>query len=287
MTLATVFLDGLAYGMVLFIISLGLTVTLGLMRVVNLAHGAFAMAGGYMAVTMVKAHVPFFLAALLAAVGASLVGAVAEILLYRRIYHRGELPQALLTFGIVFVVIATLTTVFGADIKPLPLPDYLSGLVNLGFRPYPVYRLFLIAIGLALAGALWFGMERTRYGARLRAAVDNPTMAQAIGINVRLLFTVTFALACGVAAFGAVVGAQLLPLEPYYALRYLVLFLVVVGVGGVGSPKGSFLAAILLGLIDTAAKYFLPGAATYLFYGAVLMLLLWRPNGIAARGAAT
>jgi branched-chain amino acid transport system permease protein len=273
--------------MVLFIISAGLTVTMGLMRVVNLAHGAFAMIGGYLATELLNAGLPFFPAAILAAASVGIMGAAAEFTIYRPLYRKGELAQALMTFGFTFVVIAALTTVFGTGIRPLPVPPALSGVVSIGFRTYPTYRLFLVAVGLALALLLWVLIDRSSYGARLRAAVDNPRMASAVGIDVNLLFTVTFAGGCALAAFGGVIGAALLPIEPYYALRYLVLFLVVVGVGGIGNFKGSFVAAIVLGIIDTGGKFLMPQAAPYLFYGAVLILLLLRPHGLMpARSAA-
>ncbi|MDR3421265.1 MAG: branched-chain amino acid ABC transporter permease [Xanthobacteraceae bacterium] len=276
----TILLDGLAYGMVLFIISVGLTVTMGLMRIVNLAHGAFAMIGGYFATMLLGAGLPFFAAALLAAVAVGIVGAAVELTIYRPLYRKGELAQALMTFGLTFVVIAALTTVFGTGIKPLPIPPALNGVIDIGFRTYPTYRLFLVAVGLVLALLLWLLIDRTSFGARLRAAVDNPRMARAVGIDVNLLFTVTFAGGCALAAFGSVIGAALLPLEPYYALRYLVLFLVIVGVGGIGNFKGSFVAAILLGIIDTGGKFLLPQASAYLFYGAVIILLLLCPHGL-------
>ena len=276
----TILLDGVAYGMVLFIISVGLTVTMGLMRIVNLAHGAFAMIGGYLATMLLGAGLPFFAAAIVAAALVGIVGAVAELAIYRPLYRKGELAQALMTFGFTFVVIAALTTAFGTGIRTLPVPPTLSGVVDIGFRTYPTYRLFLVAVGLVLALLLWLLIDRSSYGARLRAAVDNPRMASAVGIDVNLLFTVTFAGGCALAAFGGVIGAALLPIEPYYALRYLVLFLVVVGVGGIGNFKGSFVAAIALGIIDTCGKFLLPQAAAYLFYGAVLILLLLRPHGL-------
>jgi branched-chain amino acid transport system permease protein len=277
---ATILLDGLAFGMVLFIISVGLTVTMGLMRVVNLAHGAFVMIGGYLAAMLLGTGLPFFAAAGLAAILVGLLGAAAEITIYRPLYRKGELAQALMTFGLTFVVIASLTSIFGTGIKSLPVPPILNGVVDIGFRTYPAYRLFLVAVGLVLAALLWLLIDRSSYGARLRAAVDNPRMARAVGIDVNLLFTVTFAGGCALAAFGGAIGAALLPLEPYYALRYLVLFLVVVGVGGIGNFKGSFVAAIALGIIDTGGKYLMPQASAYLFYGAVLVLLLLRPHGL-------
>lgn len=281
-----VLLDGLAYGMVLFIISVGLTVTMGLMRVVNLAHGSFAMAGGYVAAMLVGAGVPFLVAAVIAMAVAGALGGLTEITIFRPLYRKGELAQVLMTFGMVFVTIAGLTAIFGTDIKPLPVPDFLSGLVDLGFRSYPTYRLFLIAVGAALALVLWYVIDGSLYGARLRAAVDNPRMARAVGINVNRLFTITFIGGCALAGFGGVIGADMLPLEPFYALRYLVPFLVIVAVGGLGSFKGSFVAALTLGLIDTAGKFLAPNIAPYLFFGLVFVLLLWRPHGILpAKGA--
>jgi branched-chain amino acid transport system permease protein len=280
MAYLTILLDGTAYGMILFIISVGLTVTMGLMRVVNLAHGAFAMIGGYLAAMMVASGVSFFLAAIAAALAVGLLGAVAELTLYRPLYRRGELAQALMTFGLTFVVIAALTSIFGSNTQPLPVPESLAGLTNLGFTEYPTYRLFLIAIGAAMALALWLIIDRTLYGARLRAAVDNPRMARAIGMDVNLLFTGTFAAGCALAGFGGVLGADMLPIDPFYALRYLVTFLVVVAVGGIGNFKGSFVAALAIGLVDTVGKFLIPGTSAYIVYVLVIVLLLWRPHGL-------
>jgi branched-chain amino acid transport system permease protein len=287
MSYLTVLLDGLAYGMVLFIISVGLTVTMGLMRVINLAHGAFAMIGGYAASVLVASGLSYAVALVVAVAVVAILGAIAELAVYRPLYRKGELPQSLMTFGLTFVVIAALTTLFGTGIRTLPMPAALDGLVDIGYRSYPVYRLFLIAVGMTLMALLWIVVDGTLYGARLRAAVDNPKMTQAVGIDVNILFTITFAGGCALAALGAIVGAQLLPLDPYYALRYLVLFLVVVGVGGLGNFKGSFVAAIVLGVVDTTSKYLIPEAAAYIFYGLVLVLLLWRPDGLMPARSAT
>ena len=281
-----ILLDGIAYGMVLFIISVGLTVTMGLMRVVNLAHGGFAMAGGYLAAVMVVAGVPFIVAVIAATAAAGLLGALCELTVFRPLYRKGELAQVLMTFGLTFVMIAALTAMFGTDIKRLPVPDWLGGLVDIGFRPYPAYRLFLIAVGLLLALALWLMIDRSLYGARLRAAVDNPRIARAVGIDVNRLFTITFVGGCALAGFGGIVGAEMLPLEPFYALRYLVLFLVVVAVGGHGSFKGSFVAALTLGIIDTAGKFIWPEISAFLLFALVFVLLLWRPNGLIPPKAA-
>jgi branched-chain amino acid transport system permease protein len=276
----TILLDGVAYGMILFIISVGLTVTMGLMRVVNLAHGAFAMVGGYVAAVMTEAGHDFFLSAAVGAVAAGVFGGVAEMTVYRPLYRKGELAQVLLTIGLVFVAIAALTLVFGVNYKTVKMPAWLENPIDIGFRFYPAYRLFLIVIGLVMALLLWLLIDRTLFGARLRAAVDNPRMARAVGINVNRLFTITFIGGSALAGFGGAIGAGMLPLEAFYPLRYLVLFLIVVIVGGEGSFKGSFVAALALGIIDTTGKFIIPEVASFLLYSVVLALLLWRPHGL-------
>jgi branched-chain amino acid transport system permease protein len=276
----TVLLDGISYGMILFLISVGLTVTMGLMRIVNLAHGAFAMTGGYVAGYLTQHGRNFYLAAFAAAVVAATLGALVEMTVYRPLYRKGELAQVLLTVGIVFVATGAITAIFGAFPYPVVLPAYLTRPVDIGFREYPAYRLFLIAVGVVIAAVLWLVLDGSIYGARLRAAVDNPRMARAVGIDVNLLFTLTFIVGCALAGLGGAIGAGILSLEPAYALKYIVLFLVVVIVGGEGSFGGSFVAAMALGTIDTLGKYFMPEAAPYLIYAAVFALLLWRPSGL-------
>lgn len=276
----TVLLDGISYGMILFLISVGLTVTMGLMRVVNLAHGAFAMIGGYVAGYLTQQGGNFYLAVIGGAAAAATLGAIAEMTIYRPLYRKGELSQVLLTVGIVFVATGAVTGIFGAFPYPVVFPAYLTRPIDIGFREYPAYRLFLIAVGAAIAAVLWLVLDGSTYGARLRAAVDNPSMARAVGIDVNLLFTVTFIIGCALAGLGGAIGAGILSLEPAYALKYIVLFLVVVIVGGEGSFGGSFVAAMALGIIDTLGKYFVPEAAAYLLYAAVFALLLWRPRGL-------
>jgi branched-chain amino acid transport system permease protein len=276
----TVLLDGISYGMILFLISVGLTVTMGLMRIVNLAHGAFAMIGGYVAGYLTQRGGNFYLAAIGGAVAAAMLGALAETTIYRPLYRKGELSQVLLTVGIAFVATGAITGIFGAFPYPVVFPSYLTEPIDIGFREYSAYRLFLIAVGAAIAAVLWLVLDGSTYGARLRAAVDNPIMARAVGINVNLLFTLTFIIGCALAGLGGAIGAGILSLEPAYALKYIVLFLVVVIVGGEGSFGGSFVAAMALGIIDTLGKYFVPQAAAYLLYAAVFALLLWRPHGL-------
>ena len=276
----TVLLDGISYGMILFLISVGLTVTMGLMRVVNLAHGGFAMIGGYVAGYLTQQGGNFYLAAIGGAAPAAMLGAIAEMTIYRPLYRKGELSQVLLTVGIVFVATGAITGIFGAFPYPVVFPAYLTRPIDIGFHEYPAYRLFLIAVGAAIVSVLWLVLDGSTYGARLRAAVDNPSMARAVGIDVNLLFTGTFIIGCALAGLGGAIGAGILSLEPAYALKYIVLFLVVVIVGGEGSFGGSFVAAMALGIIDTLGKYFVPEAAAYLLYAAVFALLLWRPRGL-------
>ena len=276
----TILLDGLSYGMVLFLISVGLTITMGLMRVVNLAHGSFAMIGGYVAGYLTQHGMNFFLAVGAAVIVSGLLGAVVETTVYRPLYRKGELAQVLLTIGLVFVATAGVTEVFGAFPYNVKMPEYLTQPVDIGFRTYPAYRLFLIAVGAVVAAVLWDVIDGSILGARLRAAVDNARMARAVGMNVNVLFTGTFVVGCGLAGLGGAIGAGVMAMEPSYALKYLRLFLIVVIVGGEGSFKGSLVAALALGVIDTLGKYFFSQAASYLLYAAVFALLLWRPQGL-------
>jgi branched-chain amino acid transport system permease protein len=279
--LASILIDGIAYGMVLFMISVGLTVTLGLMRVVNLAHGLFAMLGGYFAATLMSR---FGFAWILAVSVAPLLVAVAGIglerSLVRLVYGRSELDQVLLTIGVAFVGIAATGVLFGTSIVSVPLPAFLSGATDLGFRMMPTQRLAAIVAGGLAAVAIWLLLERTMFGIRLRATVDDTAAAQGLGIEASRVYALTFALGAALAAIGGVVGAQLLPIEPNYVLKYLVLFLAVVAVGGLGSVWGSLVAALALGTIETAGKYLMPELATIGLYAAMLAILTWRPAGL-------
>jgi branched-chain amino acid transport system permease protein len=276
--------NGLAYAMVLYLISVGLSVTMGLMGFVNLAHGVFAMAGGYVVTSLIKDQgVPFPWAL----VGATLAVAAASIpverLLYRRFYGGDELDQVLLTIGLVFMSVAAATYIWGPLQRPLQPPAWLSGTVDLGFQRFPAYRSFLILCGAALVTALWLAVERTRFGARLRAAVDNLRMAQSVGIDTSRLFMATFALGSGLAGLGGALGADLLAVNPGYALQNLIYFLIVVAVGGLGSIRGPFFAALLLGITDTASKYLAPQFGAFFIYALTLAVLLWRPSGLFGR----
>jgi branched-chain amino acid transport system permease protein len=274
-------LGGLAAGMVLFIVSVGLSVTMGLMGFVNLAHGGFAMLGGYVIVLTMRNWGLSFVPAL--AVGVIVIAGVSvafERLLYSRLYRAGELDQVLFTIGLVFMMIASVTLAIGPENQPLPLPSWLRGQIDLGILQYRTYSLFLIAVGIVIVLGLWLGFERTRMGAQIRAAVDNRRMAESLGINISRLFTITFAFGSGMAALGGGLGVEFLGLDPYYPLKYLVLFLIVVAVGGLGRVTGVFYAALIIGVLDFVLKKYLPQGGTVFIYALTILLLLLRPQGL-------
>jgi branched-chain amino acid transport system permease protein len=284
---AGMLLGGVAAGMVLFIVSVGLSITMGLMGFVNLAHGGFAMLGGYAIVLAMKHWGLGFLAALaLGFVATAAASVVLERLLYARLYRAAELDQVLFTIGLVFIMIASVTVVLGPENQPLRLPAALQGQIDLGVTRYRTYSVVLIAIGAAIALGLWLGVERTRVGAQIRAAVDNRRMAESLGIDIDRLFTLTFALGSGMAALGGGLGAEFLGLDPQYPLKYLVYFLIVVAVGGLGRVTGVFYAALLIGILDFALKKYLPQGGTLFIYALTILLLLWRPQGLFGGKAA-
>ena len=279
-----VIFDGVAYGMLLFLIAVGLSITMGLMNFVNLAHGSFAMVGGYAAsLLMSRFGVGFFPALAAAFVAAALIGAVLEFLFYWRLYKAHPLDQVLLSIGIVFVSIATFTYFFGPTMQPFQLPPLLDGRVSLAGLEVGRYRLFLIVCGVLVFAGLLLGLGKTRYGAMVRAAVDNQRVARGTGIHVQRLFFLTFSLGCGLAGLGGALSLGMLGLEPSFPLKYLVYFLIVVCVGGAGTITGPFIAALLVGVVDMAGKYYWPEAGAFLIYVVMIVMLLLRPNGIIPR----
>jgi len=275
---------GVALAMVLYLVSVGLSITMGLMGFVNLAHGAFAAAGGYVALTLMNdLGVPFPLALAIAAISVGGASMLLERLLYSRLYGEHELSQVMFTIGLILVATGAAKGIWGPLSLPMHPPAYLQGDVDLWFRSFPTYRSFLIAAGVVLVTALWLGLERTRFGAQVRAAVDNRRMAQSVGINTSLLFTLTFALGSALAALGGAIGAEIWAIDTGYAQEHLVYFLIVVAVGGLGSIRGPFFASLLLGVSDTAFKYLLPEFGAFFIYALTLVLLLWRPQGLFGR----
>jgi branched-chain amino acid transport system permease protein len=282
--LAFILLYGVSFGLVLCLIALGLVITMGLMRVVNLAHGAFAAIGGYMVISLMQRHGwPYALAVPAAVLGVAAFGVLAERLLYVHLYKRPQLDQVLVTIGFNFIVIALFTLVFGPNVLSMDLPSALKASVDLGFRDFEVYRLVVSAICLCVIGALWWIFDRTGIGAKLRASVDNPTMAQAMGVNVPLLFSATFALGCGLAALGGALGAPMLPMEPMWPLKYLVLVLVVVALAGHGQIRASVAVAVIVGIVETAGRYVFPQFGAFFIYLLLIALMVWRQDGLFVR----
>jgi branched-chain amino acid transport system permease protein len=276
--------DGLAYGMLLFLLSVGQSVTLGMMNFINLAHCSFAMLGGYVTASLMSRYgVPFFATLPCAFVVAAATSVVFERTLFRRLYRASELDQVLLTIGLVFISVAVAAYVFGTDQQPLQLPAYLrSSLTFMGIR-FAVYRLILIGLAMAITIALVLGIEYTRFGARVRASVDNQRMARGLGIDVDRTFAVTFALGSGLAGLGGALAVEIIGLDPSFALTYLIYVLIVVSVGGLGSIAGSFAAAVVLGISDVAGKYYIPQLGAFLIYLVMISLLMWRPLGLLGR----
>ena len=283
----TILFDGIASGLLLFLISVGLSVTLGLMNFVNLAHGAFAMLGGYVCVVLLNRMGVPFLATLPVVIAVSaVVGVVLERALYRRLYGASHLDQVLFSIGLVFMSISTANYFFGAQQQPLTLPDYLRGQWSLGWIDVGVYRLFLVVVGLVIAVGLQWMLARTKFGAELRASVDNPRAARGLGINVDRVFSLAFALGSALAGLGGALGVEALGMDPEFPVKYIVYFLIVVAVGGSGNIKGSLYAALLIGIADVAGKYYFPQIGAFFIYAVMVVTLIFRPQGLFGRAAA-
>jgi len=281
----TILFDGIAYGMLLFVLACGLSVTLGLMNFVNLAHGAFAMAGGYITVVLVnRLGLPFLGALPLAFVLTALVGVALERTLYVHVYAKTHLEQVLFSIGLVFMSVAAVDYVMGSQQQFVSIPSYLQGQINLFGVGIGRYRLLIILICGLLTVALQFSLMRTRFGSRLRAAVDDARVARGLGINVNAVFAVTFAVGSGLAGLGGALGAEILGLDPHFPLKFMIYFLIVVTVGGTSGIMGPFLASLLLGVADVAGKYYLSSAlGGFVIYIVLIAVLVLRPNGLFAR----
>ncbi len=279
----TILIDGIAYGMLLFVMASGLAVTLGLMNFVNLAHAAFAMIGGYVtALAMNRLGVPFLATLPLAFLVAAVIGAVAERLLYARLYHRSHLDQVLFSIALVFMAMAGTDWLFGSQQQLITLPTWLQGRMEIAGIGIGRYRAFLIVVCLVLVVALQLVLGRTRFGARLRAAVDSQRTARGLGINVGGIFAVTFAVGSGLAGLGGALGVELMGLDPSFPLKIMVYVLIVVTIGGTSSLTGPFLAALIIGVADVGGKYYLPELGAFLIYLLMIVLLILRPQGLIA-----
>ncbi|MCZ8096556.1 MAG: branched-chain amino acid ABC transporter permease [Alsobacter sp.] len=281
----TILFDGIAYGMLLFVLACGLSVTLGLMNFVNLAHGAFAMAGGYVtAVLMNRYGVPFLATLPLAFLIPALIGVLLERTLYVRLYNRDHLDQVLFTIGLVFMAVAAVDYTMGSQQQLISLPSWLRGRVELLGIQIGIYRSFIIAVCGVLVVVLQLILSRTRFGSRLRAAVDDPRVAGGLGINVNMIFGITFAVGSGLAGLGGALGAEILGMDPTFPLKFMIYFLIVVTVGGTTSITGPFLASLLLGIADVAGKYYVPSLGSFVIYTLMIVVLVVRPQGLFARG---
>jgi len=275
---------GIAYGMVLYLISVGLSVTMGLMGFVNLAHGVFAMAGGYVTVTLMNSWgVPFFVALAAAFVFTAALGLVLERTLYCRLYGKGDFDQVLFSIGLIFVAIAVARHFWGPLTQPMRVPSYLGGVIEVGGRTFPTYRVFLIGFSIAVIALLWLTLEHSRFGAKIRAAVDNRRMAQSLGVNTARLFAQTFAFGSALAGLGGGLGADILAIAPGYPIQYVLYFMIVVVLGGMGTIRGPFLAALLLGVADAACRYFWPQLGAVFIFLVVFVVLFVRPQGLLRR----
>ncbi len=284
----TILFDGIAYGMLLFILAVGLSITMGLMNFINLAHGAFAMAGGYLTVTLMQRFgVPFLLCLPLAFVATALLGALLECTLYRPLYNKPHLDQVLFSIGLTFMAVAATDYFLGSSPQIMQLPDWLKGRTEWGEGAWMLgmghYRLFIIAVCAALTLVLQWVLARTRFGSRLRAAVDDQRVAAGLGIPVNLIFLSTFAVGSGLAGLGGALGAEVLGLDPTFPLKFMVYFLIVVAVGGTSSITGPLLAALLLGIADVAGKYYIPKLGAFMVYSLMIAILIWRPQGLFVR----
>jgi branched-chain amino acid transport system permease protein len=282
--LLTILFDGIAYGMLLFILAVGLAVTMGLMNFINLAHGAFAMAGGYITVLLMqRLDVPFLVCLPLSFIGAALLGAVLERTVYRPLYNKPHLDQVLFSIGLVFMSVAAVDYYIGSTQQIMQLPEWLKGRSDFGSLGMGHYRLFIIAVCAVLTVLLQFVLTRTRFGSRLRASVDDQRVAAGLGINVNIVFLSTFAFGSGLAGLGGALGAEVLGLDPGFPLKFMIYFLIVVAVGGTSSITGPLLAALLLGVADVAGKYYIPKLGAFIVYTLMIVILLWRPSGLFVR----
>jgi len=280
----TILFDGIAYGMLLFVLASGLAVTLGLMNFVNLAHGAFAMAGGYVTVVLMqRPGLPFLATLPCAFLAAAIAGAVLERLLYRHLYGRSHLDQVLFSIGLVFMASAATDYLMGSEQRIISLPTYLQGRVDVLGVAVGKYRSFIIVLCGLLTIALQLVLSRTRFGSRLRAAVDDPRVASGLGIDVNTIFAVTFAMGSGLAGLGGALGAEILGLDPNFPLKFMIYFLIVVTVGGTSSITGPFFASLILGVADVAGKYYLPAFGAFVIDSVMILVLILRPQGLFAR----
>ena len=283
----TLLFDGISYGMLLFVLAVGLAVTLGLMNFINLAHGAFAMAGGYAAVLLMnRAGWPFLACLPAAFLIAAAAGVILERTLYRPMYAKSHLDQVLFSIGLTFMTIAAVDWFLGSQQQNLQLPPWLQGRFDVAGVGIGRYRLFIIVVCAALTVLLQWVLSRTRFGSRLRASVDDPRVASGLGLDVNRIFALTFAVGSGLAGLGGALGAEILGLDPTFPLKFMMYFLIVVAVGGTTTITGPLLAALLLGIADVMGKYYVPKLGAFIVYTVMIVILMLRPQGLFGRSTA-
>jgi branched-chain amino acid transport system permease protein len=275
-------LNGVSLAMILFLLASGLTLAFGLMRIVNMAHGSFYLLGAYLAFSVIGASGYFALGAVVACVAIAALGMGMQRLLLARLY-RQELPQALLTLGLLFIFADIAFWIWGGNPVLPPQPGLFTGTVHVFGVPYPLYRLFLIGVGLLLAALLWLLLEGTKIGATVRAGLDDEEMLRGIGVNAPLMFACVFALAAGLAALGGVLGAPLLGVFPGADFEVVLLAFVVVTVGGLGSVAGAFWASLLVGLVDNFGNVWFPQLSLFTVFLPMIVVLALRPTGLMGR----
>ena len=278
----TQLLNGISFGMLLFLLAAGLSLIYGLMRILNLAHGSYYLLGGYVGLTVVSVTGSFVLAALVGSVTVAFLGIVMERFFLRR-FPKQELPQVLLTFGFLFIFADVALWIWGGNPQTLPKPGIFSSSIWLGSIVFPSYRLFVIATGLVIGIGLWWFQERTRVGAMIRAAVDDEEMARGVGINVSLLSTAVFGLGAFLAALGGILGGPFVGIYPGADFEVLILAFVVTIVGGLGSLKGAFIGGLLIGLLDNFGKALFPQLALFTLFAPMAIILAIRPTGLFGR----
>jgi branched-chain amino acid transport system permease protein len=277
-------LNGIQYGLLLFLVASGLTLIFGIMGIINLAHGAFYMIGAYLAYWLAGWTGNLFLAIALGLPIAVAVGLIIERFAISHLYRRDHLDQVLLTYGLILIFNETQRILWGSDFHGVPVPEALSGSLPLTEnQAYPIYRLFISLVCLGVAAALSLVITRTKLGMMIRAGASNREMASALGINIGAIFTVVFAIGVGLAAFSGMIGAPVSSVYPGMGDRVLIISFVVVVIGGIGSVKGSFVGAMLIGLADTFGRVLAPDFASMVVYALMALVLLWRPQGLFGR----
>ncbi|WP_079527705.1 branched-chain amino acid ABC transporter permease [Halobacillus hunanensis] len=277
-------INGVSYGMLLFVITCGLALVFGILGVLNLAHGSLYMIGSYVAYSLTTTFTQSFWTALIVApLAVAVIALVIERTLLRVTYQLGHLSQVLLTFGLAYVFHDLTKWIWGSNVLSIRVPDLLSGSVTIVGQTFPLYRLVVIGVGIIIAAGLWWIQNKTRWGAIIRAGLSDREMIGALGVNINLVFTTIFVLGGILAGFGGVVASPILGLYPDMEFQTLILALIVLVIGGLGSIAGTFTASVLVGVLETFGRYLFPELSMFLIFGLMAMILVWRPSGLLGK----